>query len=185
MNLSTYNSYPPLTTHGSPYIDGSCSTTINPVFKYANHHGGGASSGGMGSEFDARNFHDFVNSGGSCYEDGSNSPQLVYATQSLDRRKNGSTNKLHHSTSFKEEVILRPLGNTGTFDYINRSGGASIVDMRLGLANNGHHQTSHLHNHHNQPHYMTRTLPRGGYYGDHRGGHGHGSSTQSIRDVAL
>lgn len=62
----------------------------------------------MGSEFDARNFHDYVGNSsvvgyGHCnYMETGDPAKVIYSTQSLDRRKLGG--KLRHTHSFKEEV---------------------------------------------------------------------------------
>lgn len=155
MNLSAYHNYP---ANPSPYIDGQCSTTINPVYNKA--------YSAMGSEFDARNFHDYVDNriygedvGDAGEEFGA---KVVYSTQSLDRRK---TNKLSYSRSFKDEVILRPI-TSRPFEYLHRPG--STLEL-TGVAGAGGVQPAYRL-------YGTRTLPRDF---ENR------SSTQSIRDVAL
>lgn len=164
MNLSAYHNYP---VAASPYIDGQCSTTINPVY---NKFGQQTAMGG-GSEFDARNFQDFVHDARYAQFDADGaeddaeaiaeySKSPAYATQSLDRRKSRD-GKLAYSHSFKDEVVLRPISGR-PFDYLQRPG--STADLNGGPT--GMHYRL----------YGSRTLPRDF---ENR------SSTQSIRDVAL
>lgn len=169
-NLSTYNSYPSsgVTSTGAPaYIEGGCSTTVNPVFKYGSLH--------RGSQFDPRSFNGY-----GSFDDEEEMEEEIYdrdgylqhhrpskyTTQSLDRRKYKLSNgALNYANSFSngklkntsprerdkdEEVILRPLSSR-PFDYLSRPG--SVVDVRNGDTDHYNHQnhqtaTSRDYHHH-------------------------------------
>lgn len=137
MTLSSYNSTPPL----MPYLeDASSSTTINPVFKYTSSLTRILPT----SEFDPRTLHEMLRQ--------SESPVITYSTQSLDRKA-----KLKHSSSMRDEVILRPLSHR-PFDYLQRP--SSVIETTI------------------DPHYQHRYYPPVEF-------HDRYSSTHSIRDVAL
>lgn len=190
-NLNTYNAYPPLTGN-SPYIE-TCSTTVNPVFKFA-------ASGG--SQFDTRSLNaayegdvdsiDYLELHGKEVQRQderlvATGPREVrgheehvnetYATQSLDRRKIKSSVR----PAFKEEVILKPMSHR-PFDYLRRPGSSSDVRQEDDVLPASHYDEtsrhlSHSHSFSYKPHiFSSRTLPR----------HFERiSSIQSLRDVAL
>ena len=193
-NLHAYNTYP---TSSSPYIAG-CSTTVNPVFKFASIGGSqfdartlNAAAAAFDAEADPMDYmqqhekemmqkqedqdHGVVRRGMR-----SDSASEKYSTQSLDRRQLKMNETRLPCPSFREEVILKPMSRR-PFDYLHRPG--SSTDVRLEQdppapsfpAAASHLFYSQSFNH--KPHiFSSKTLPR----------HFERiSSIQSLRDVAL
>lgn len=194
-NLNSYNSYPPLTT-SSPYI-AACSTTVNPVFKFATL---------SGSQFDARTLStayesDDLNAIRYLQQDGGeqvlhkqedpdyevigerrsssdSGPQGRYSTQSLDRRKlKAGVGRETGNYQSKEEIILKPMSHR-PFEYLHRPGSSADVRQEQDLSSVPYlSHLSHSQSFNHKPHiFSSRTLPR----------HFERiSSIQSLRDVAL
>ena len=179
-------------TRNSPYID-SCTTTVNPVFKFAPI---------SGSQFDARtltaNYEDdsdeldymqeyekeMIQQNGNdgesvrrqrngstpAYESGEK-----YSTQSLDRRRIRQQFKSSLCAEPRNEIILKPMSHR-PFDYLHRPGSTSELN-RPDHEPSYDSRLSHSQSFSRKPvAFSSRTLPR----------HFERiSSIQSLRDVAL
>lgn len=191
-SLNAYNTYP---TSNSPYIAG-CSTTVNPVFKFA-------SIGG--SQFDTRTLNaasavydadadpidymqqhekemmqkqvdpDYGQTRRGMRRGSDDSHSDKFSTQSLDRRHLKVQSNRQACPTFKEEVILKPMSRR-PFDYLHRPGSSADVTSEhdpSAFASPLSHSQSFNH----RPHiFSSKTLPR----------HFERiSSIQSLRDVAL
>jgi hypothetical protein len=196
-NLNTYNTTYPM--DNSPYIAG-CSTTVNPVFKFASIGGSqfdtrslSAVTAAFEAEADPMDYmqqhekemiqkqdkhqdYGMENRRGSA-----DSACERYSTQSLDRRylkaQNGSIS-MPSAPFIREEVILKPMSRR-PFDYLHRPGSTARLEQGSSVppVNSFNSQLSHSQSFNHRPHiFSSRTLPR----------HFERiSSIQSLRDIAL